>query len=37
MSRVGNIERSTSETDIKLTLDLDGSGKYKRKNRRTLL
>ncbi len=28
MSRVGNIERSTSETDIKLTLDLDGSGKY---------
>jgi len=28
MSRVGKIERSTSETDIKLALDLDGSGKY---------
>jgi len=28
MARIGKIERKTSETDVKIELDLDGSGSY---------
>ena len=28
MSRIANVERKTSETDIKIKMDLDGAGKY---------
>ena len=28
MSRTANVERITSETDIKINMDLDGEGKY---------
>ena len=32
MDRIATIERNTKETQIKLTLNLDGSGKYNVKN-----
>ena len=32
MERIAEIERNTKETQIKLTLNLDGSGKYSVKN-----